>query len=350
MVRKDNQQLTIFATRGEQPESVHKGIAVVCNSQGDLIHAWGDPSQIIMPRSTLKPLQALPLIETEAAERYKLSDAELTLACASHRGTDDHTVSVKQWLTRLGLSENDLECGAHPPRNEATLHAMIRNGETPSPLHNNCSGKHAGFLTTALHMNEPTKGYIKLEHPCQQRSIQIINEVCDIDVIQFPIGFDGCSFPVVSMPIYNLALGMARFANPESLPKERKHAIEQLQHAIANNPLMIDGPGRFASDIITATKGSILAKSGAEGSFVAIVPQAKLGIAVKIIDGSPRAATVALGWILQQLDLLDQAAQNQLNEHLRPTLTNCNGIIVGHIECEKSYHEFDSRSKQQIAV
>lgn len=321
--------ILVEVTRGDMVESRHHASFAVCDSDGRVVLSAGDHERPVYARSSLKPLQALPLVETGAADAFSLSDAELAIACASHNGEQRHSETVAAWLERLGLSEADLECGAHLPYHEPTAFKMIREGEEPSQLHNNCSGKHTGFLSIAKHLGYPTKGYIRLEHPVQQRILGVLEVMTGLDLSGAPKGIDGCGIPVIGMPLGNIALAMARFADPNDQPEERQAAAKRIGQAIANEPFMVAGSGGFCTEIMTATKGKALIKTGAEGFFCGAVPDLGLGIALKIDDGATRAAENLVARLLHHLKVLDEKALADLTRPLEAPIRNRVGREVG---------------------
>lgn len=304
-----NNPLIVEVTRGQMVESCHRGHCVVSDRTGAVVHAWGDEDRLIYPRSAIKPLQALALIETGAAEAYQVSDAELALAAASHSATPDHVDAVAGWLKRMGLQESDLECGGHDPMNRDADKALIRADTTPGALHNNCSGKHVGFLTTALHMGQPTKGYSEPDHPVQQRLVAILTAMGGIDLTATPRGVDGCGIPVIGMPLAALALALARMADPKDLDGVRAKASGRIIAAMTANPDLVAGPGRFDTITMKAGNGAFVVKAGAEGVYAGIVPGLGLGVALKIADGAKRAAEVAMAAVLKHLGVLDKEAE-----------------------------------------
>jgi len=321
----------VETTRGAMVESRHHGSAVVCDAKGRVVMAWGDPHAPIYARSALKPLQALPLVASGAADAFGLGPAELALACASHHGEPVHVERVRNWLGRAGLSERDLECGAHRPTDVAAADALVRAGEAPTALHNNCSGKHAGFLTTARHMGEPTRGYIAPDHPAQLRVIAAVETMSGLDLSRAPRGTDGCGIPVVAIPLAGLARAMARMADPQDVPPALAAASQRLLAAMAAEPLMVSGSTGFATALLRAAGPEVCAKPGAEGVYAAALRQQKLGLALKIEDGAGRASEVALAAILMRLGALDQAAIAALGERTRPPVRNVAGVVVGEI-------------------
>lgn len=323
--------ILVEVTRGTLVESRHRGVAVVADARGAVVAAWGDPGLVVFPRSAIKPLQVLPLIETGAAERFQVTDAEIALACASHSGEPIHVSGVARWLARVGLSAADLECGAHPPSDPEAAAALTKSGAAPSALHNNCSGKHAGMLTTAKHLGEPTVGYIRPDHPVQQRLRRLLAELGGVDLAAAPHGVDGCGIPVMAMPVMALARAMARLADPEGLSDGRRAAAARVLAAMAAHPYLVGGRGRFDTEIMEAARGAVAAKGGAEGVQVAILPRIGLGVAIKIEDGNGRAAPVALAAILKHLDAVPKTAKATLEAWLAKPVVNAAGRAVGAI-------------------
>ncbi len=320
------QPLTIEVTRGDMVESRHRAHALVMDAAGRTVHAWGDVERLIYPRSAIKPLQTLALIETGAAERFAVGETEIALASASHGGTPAHTDAVAAWLKRLDLGERDLECGAHPPLDEAAAQAMARAGRRPGPLCNNCSGKHAGFLTTAKHKGESTAGYVKAGHPVQRRVRDIVGELGGGDLTKAPTGIDGCGIPVYGMALAALARAFARMADGNRLGAARAEAAKRIVAAMTAHPAMVAGPGRFDTDAMQAAPGAFIAKGGAEGVHAAIVPGLGLGVAVKAEDGAKRAAETAMAAILNMLGALPDAAAAPF---LETPVVNAAGDRVG---------------------
>ncbi len=283
-------------------ESSHRGAAAVVDPAGGVVAAWGDVARPVYPRSAVKPLQALPLIETGAAEEFSVGDAEIALATASHSGEPEHVALVAAWLKRMGLGARDLECGPHAPMDEAAAD-LVRAGREPSPLHNTCSGKHAGFLATALHLGEQTAGYVLPGHPVQQRMEKVLSDMGGVDLEGAPVGTDGCGIPVIAMPLRAMALAMARLANPDGLAPERAAACRRVFAAMAAHGRLVAGRGRFVTRAIEAGSGAFVVKSGAEGVHVAAMEG--LGVALKIDDGAKRASETAMAAILGHLGVLD---------------------------------------------
>jgi L-asparaginase II len=323
--------LIVEVTRGNLVESRHRCAAAVCDAAGKVVRQWGDVEQPIYGRSAIKPLLALGLVETGAAEAFGLSDAEIALACASHSGEPRHVEAVLAWLTRIGRGVGDLECGAHLPYHEPAMRALLRAGREPDAAYNNCSGKHAGFLTTAVHLGEPTKGYIRYEHPIQQRLLGILEQMAGLDLSNAPRGVDGCGIPTIAIPLGNTAMAMARLVDPGDLPPARASAATRVIAAMLAEPCMVGGSGEFCSEVMLALAGKAALKPGAEGVYAAAFPGLGLGVCLKAEDGAGRAATAAMGRILDELGLLDAAERRRLADLLTPPVSNRVGLQVGRV-------------------
>jgi L-asparaginase II len=326
-----NPPLIVDVTRGTLVESRHRCIAAVAGPDGGVVRSWGNIEQPIYGRSAIKPLLALALVETGAAHEFGLGDAEIALACASHSGEPRHVETVRAWLARIGLSAADLECGAHLPYDEPSMRALIRAGQQPDAAYNNCSGKHTGFLTTAVHLGLATKGYIRYEHPIQQRLLGILEQMAGLDLSEAPRGVDGCGIPTIAIPLGNTAMAMARLADPVELPPARAEAAARVVAAMMAEPYMVGGREEFVSVLMDRCAGKLALKSGAEGVYVAILPGLGLGVCVKAEDGTSRAAQVAVGRILEELGVLTSEEKRMLADRLTPPVVNRVGLEVGRI-------------------
>lgn len=311
--------------RGDLLESVHRGHAVVCDASGAVTMAWGDPGAIVYPRSSSKMIQALPLVESGAADAAGLGTDRLALACASHGGAAIHTTRVAAWLADMGLSDGDLRCGVHSPSDRPTNEAMIRASETPCQIHNNCSGKHAGFLTLGRHLGAGPE-YIDIDHPVQIAGRAAFEDVTGETIAGW--GVDGCSAPNFASSLAGLARAMASFASPG--PGVRGEAQTRLVAAMMAHPDLVAGEGRACTEIMRACEGRAAVKTGAEGVYVAILPGLGLGMAVKIVDGAQRGAEAVTAAILARLGVIDEA--HPLVEKLsRGVQRNWRGIPVGRL-------------------
>ena len=315
-------------TRAARIESAHRGAIAVCDSRGRVFAGWGDIDAAVYPRSAFKSLQALALVESGAADAFAVQPDELALACASHSGEPMHVERVERWLHRIGCQESDLACGPHLPLYEPSAHAMIREGRKPFRVHNNCSGKHTGFLTLATHLGVSTAGYERPDHPVQQLVRANIAEMCDLKPQAMPFAIDGCAAPNYAIPLRNLAQAMARLADTSALTPQRAKAAHRLVDAWRAHPELVSGTGRACADLIRGSSGRTVVKTGAEGVFTAVLPERGLGVALKIDDGATRGAETAMARLLVLLGVADESSL-LIAKHLRPTLRNWRGDDVG---------------------
>lgn len=311
--------------RGDLCESLHQGHAVICDHNGAIRQAWGDPDALIYPRSACKMIQALPLVESGAAAR--LQDWQLALACASHQGAGLHVQKVGAWLADLGLGDDDLRCGPQASRDRDLYLDMIRTGTEPCRIHNNCSGKHAGFLTLGQHLRAGPS-YTEIDHPVQ---IACKSAFEDVTAQTSPAyGIDGCSAPNHACTLHGLARAMAFFASAQDRSDARSTAAARLTAAMIAFPELVAGQGRACTELMQAMGGKVAVKTGAEGVFVAILPQQRLGVALKITDGATRASECAMAAILVKLGVLD-AAHPAARARMVPPVLNWDGRVTGRI-------------------
>ncbi|KIL41151.1 asparaginase [Gordoniibacillus kamchatkensis] len=321
----------VAVTRGPLTECVHRGHVAVADANGRLLYYAGDPAHVTFARSSAKPLQALPVLESGAADAFAMTDPELALLCASHNGEETHVQTAQTLLSKMGLSGEHLQCGAHYPFHRQTAQAMRRRGEQPTNLHNNCSGKHSGMLALALMLGADIAGYLAPEHPVQRRMLAAVSEMSGVPESDIAIGVDGCGVPVFGMPLAALAAAYARFGRPDGQPEARRIACERLMRAIVHHPDYLAGDDRYDTQLVRATSGRLIGKMGAEGVFAIAVPERGWGIAVKIEDGAQRALYPAATEALRQLGLLSDTELAALAKFHRPLQHNWQGTEVGAI-------------------
>ena len=315
--------------RGNLVESIHRGHIAIVNAKGEVLSSMGDIDKVVYARSSMKPLQAIPIVETGAADRYGLNDWDLSLTCASHNGEEQHTDRVASILERLELKVDDLQCGTHNPRWPAAYEKLVRSGEEVTPIYNNCSGKHSGMLATARHMQETTADYYRIDHPVQQRILAVISEMTEVPAEEIEIGIDGCGVPVHGVPMKNLALSFAKLADPSELSETRQQAIGKVTTAMMAAPEMVAGTERFCTDFMKVMQGKMFGKTGAEGVYCIGIPEAGIGIAVKIEDGNGRATSSVVVEVLSQLNLINEEEKKQLASYHFPELLNARKEKIG---------------------
>ena len=311
-------------TRGGIVESRHTGAYAVVDNGGRLVASAGDIEQAVFPRSAIKAFQCLPVIESGAAQRFGLSDEDIALACASHRGEPAHVRVARSMLQKAGNDETYYECGAHWPSETSARNAAIRELTEPLQIHNNCSGKHAGMLALSRHLDADPQGYVKPGHPVQRAIAKSMGAMCDCDLDHQPCGIDGCSAPNWAMPIRNIALGFARLTMPSH------GAAQRIIDAVRHHPFMVQGTRGFDTELMQNLP-RVFVKGGAEGVHCGCIPHAGLGIAIKCDDGAARAGEPAMAAVLAELDVWTAAERNVLNRFRSHALTNWRKVHVGDV-------------------
>ncbi|TGT61370.1 asparaginase [Mesorhizobium sp. M00.F.Ca.ET.170.01.1.1] len=317
--------------RGAVVESAHRGAVSVFDADGKPVWEIGDTARPVFPRSAVKAIQALPLVESGAADAYGFGDRELALACASHSGEPEHAQLAASMLAKVGLDKTALECGVHWPFDHNATVALARSGGAPSALHNNCSGKHAGFLCTCVHSGIAHAGYVKAGHALQDMVRDAMQSVTgaahDVD----HCGIDGCSIPTYAVPLKAFALGFARMATGRGFALERAKAAKRLLSACMAEPFLIAGTGKADLALMQAAPGRIFVKTGAEGVYCAALPELGLGIALKCDDGAGRGAEVMIAAVLANLLRSDEPLAARLTELAHPPIESRVGAKVGSL-------------------
>lgn len=310
-------------------ESWHRGSLVVVED-GRLVHSLGDPQQPVYCRSAVKPMQGLPFMELGLAEKLGLGDGELAVMIASHNGTDKHVQTVASLLGRGGFSENDLRCGAHSPFDKKTGMEIARRGEKPRRIHNNCSGKHSGFLHLAAALGVSPEDYLEPECASQVRIREVVAEMAGIDGTELELGLDGCGAPTFRMPLAGLAQAFAVFANPDGLSSVRSAACQRLVQAATREPVLLAGEGRFCTALVRSAPGLLLGKNGAEGVYALGLVGRRIGIAVKVSDGNERGYWPVVVRVLKELGVWDEVPAG-LSKFETVPIRNTQKILVGEV-------------------
>jgi L-asparaginase II len=315
--------------RGGIVESAHRGAVAVFDAAGRSVLEIGDVEQPVFPRSAVKAIQALPLVESGAADAYGFGNKELALACASHGGEPAHVDMASAVLARAGLDGGALECGTHWPSHQDSTLALARAGGAPNDLHNNCSGKHSGFLCTCVHLGIGHRGYVAAGHRSQEMVRDAMQGVTGAAHEQANSGIDGCSIPTYAVPLKNLAIGFAKMLTGHGFSPSRAAAARRLTAACMAEPLYVAGTGRADTRLMQAAPGRIFVKIGAEGVYCAGVPELGFGIALKAGDGGERAAEVMVASVLGRLLEGDEELSKRLSGMARPPILNRKGVEVG---------------------
>ncbi len=319
----------VEVTRGGRVESAHRAAAIVVDASGGVVFTAGDVDQAVFPRSAIKALLALPMVESGAAARLGLSDAEIALACSSHSGEEDHVATAASMLAKAGRDVSVLECGTHWPSYDAAARALAAAGKLPSALHNNCSGKHSGFICLACDRGDDPAGYVLPGHPTMQVITTALAEMTSTALDTRNFAVDGCSIPTYAIPLRAMALAFARFGTGQGLAPDRAAAAKRIRQAVAAQPRMVAGTNRFDTRIIAALGERVFVKGGAEGVHCGAIPELGIGIAVKCDDGAGRAADIVTAALIARLLPNNGQVDPVVAQIARPTLTNWNGIEVG---------------------
>jgi L-asparaginase II len=318
--------------RGQLVESQHRGALCVVDADGGNVLALGDVECRVFPRSAVKALQALPLLESGIADQYGLTDEEIALACASHSGEPRHVKTAAAMLAKAGRDETCLECGAHWPLGEVATRALAADRKEPTPLHNNCSGKHAGFICLACGLNEDPKGYVKPEHRVQQLVRASLEDLTGASHTLDVAGIDGCSIPTYAIPLPALAFGFAKLGTGNGISPGCANAAKRIRRAAAAHPFMVSGTGRFDTVVMEALGDRAFVKAGAEGVHCAALPELGFGIALKADEGTGRAAQAMMANTLLRFLPIDGPERAVIEALAHPVLKNWNGIEVGAIK------------------
>lgn len=335
-------------TRGNVVESVHYGSIAVVDSNGKLISSCGDPQTVAFLRSSAKPFQALPFVERGGVEYFGFTPRELSIACASHEGSDLHVQTVKGIQEKIGVEESYLQCGVHLPGDVEAFKSLILHNQQPTPNRNNCSGKHTAMLAHARMRGLPLGNYLDLNHPIQQDILASFAEMGLIPIEEVQLGTDGCSAPNFAVPLYHAALAMARLCDPRGLSEVRSSACRKITAAMTTHPEMVSGYGEFDEQLMRAGEGKIVCKRGAEGyQIIGLLPGVLrpdapgVGIALKVSDGdaarmsldlahSPRVRPAVVLEVLRQLGVLSSQQEQALAAFgpVKP-VKNHRGIVTG---------------------
>lgn len=333
----------VEVTRGDVVESRHEGAVCVVDATGKVVFSLGDIDRPVFPRSAVKALQALPLIESGGIERFQLTDQEIALICASHSGEPDHVETAAGLLAKAGCDYECLECGTHWPSSDAAARELARAQAQPTALHNNCSGKHAGFVCLACLHEEAVGGYIKAEHPVQQAVRGALEETTGAAHSVEQRGTDGCSIPTYAVPLKAMALGFARFGTGQGLSPARAKAAAAIRKAVAAAPFFVAGTDRFDTRLMERLRERAFVKTGAEGVYCGVLPDLGFGIALKCDDGAGRAAQAAMAAVIARLLPGDDADKNFVANLADVPLTNWNGIEVGRVRANAEAFAAGSR-------
>lgn len=304
---------------------------MVVDRTGGLRYAAGNPALPLYLRSSAKPLQAIPLVESGGADALELTERELAVICGSHSGEPMHLEAVRAILAKARLDEGALQCGAPPPLDSTQAAALIRDGLAPAPIHNNCSGKHAGMLAACRAQDWPVDSYLDPRHPLQREIAEIVGTFCGVPAGEIPLGIDGCGVPTFHVTVHAAGRAFARLADPSGLPDRRAEAVRRITRAMVAYPLMMSGTGRLCAAVMAALGDRLFCKTGGEAVFGMGLPALGWGVGIKIADGNNRGMGPVVVDTLRQLGVLTAADLDTLAPQHHPVIRNHRGRAVGEI-------------------
>ncbi|MFD2044714.1 asparaginase [Ornithinibacillus salinisoli] len=339
--------------RGDYVESTHDVHIAIVKPNGELVSYYGDTNRLTFARSSMKPFQAVPVVESGAMEAFDFTERELSLFCASHSGEPIHRESVAAVLQKLHLEESHLQCGTHVPRDMDSYNQLIRSGGELTPFYSNCSGKHAGMLAGCVQQQMDVETYRELTHPYQQQIIDVIANVSSFASDEIKTSVDGCGVPVHRVPLFHMALAFSRLASPDKWSegdKQRRNALKRIRKAMSTYPEMVAGTNRFDSDLMNVFDGRIVAKGGAEGVHCFGDKETGLGVAIKVDDGNARGTNVAAMEVLKQLKVGNSAIWEQLDHYHNAPVLNARKEKIGAIRAHFTLNNVRQRGILNEAI
>ena len=317
----------VEVTRSNEVESVHYGTAVLINSSGEVLKEWGNSDLLIYPRSALKPIQSLNLYKDGVAEGLKLTDEYIALTTASHHAEDLHQKMITEWLQKINIGEDKLCCGADWPWNMDDKFKANLKYKKKRRIFHNCSGKHCGHLAVSKYKDLPIENYNQNNHPIQKDLINLIENLSNFKIKN--IGIDGCTLPNPLIPLKKFALAAAKIVDYKSL-NEASDIAKRIFDSCVKFPEITGGSKSVNCALTKLSKGKAFFKNGAEGVFVAIIPEQKSALAVKITDGAARAAEVAIAGLISELKIIDE---DQIEKFKKRSVKNSTEQVIGYMNC-----------------
>lgn len=318
--------------RNEVLESFHRGVVCVVDKNGNVVYSEGDIQQVCYPRSAMKLIQVMPLLELGGQEKFDFTLEEIAVMCGSHNAEPEHLSVVNSILQKIGLDKENLKCGPQYPTSKRDADELIRKSEKPHHIHNNCSGKHAGMLALCKLIDVNTIDYLNPQHPIQTLILQYVEEMYEYSNEKMITALDGCSAPIYSIPVYNQALAFKNLVNTESYPTKRKATCDTIVKAMAAYPFMVAGSKRYCTDMMKVCGSRIIGKTGAEGVFCLSLIQEKMGICVKIDDGKMLPQYNVAQSFVEATGIFSEEALLSLETYKQADLNNFNKFVTGEIK------------------
>ncbi|MCF8253701.1 MAG: asparaginase [Bacteroidia bacterium] len=320
-------------------ESFHRGAVCVVNENGEIVFELGDSNQICFPRSAMKFVQVLPLIELGGIKKFGFNREEIAIMCGSHNAEPLHLAAVRSILTKIGVDESTLGCGAQYPTDKKTANELVQTKTKPSAIHNNCSGKHAGMLALCLLMGESTSDYLNPNHPIQKLILRYVSEMYEYPIEKMTCALDGCTAPIYSIPVYNQAICFKNLVDPKSFSAKRQEACATLIQSISEFPFMVAGSKRYCTDMMEICAPQIIGKTGAEGVFCLSFTKQKLGVCIKIDDGKMLPQYNVAQALIEASGLFSKEELEPIHRYAEDELKNFNNLVTGTINVNSKLFE-----------
>jgi L-asparaginase II len=326
--------------RGKTRESFHRGVVCIVDENGNTVAGLGDISQICYPRSTMKLFQHIPLLMSGAVDAYDLGLEEIAIMCGSHNGEELHVDMANSILLKAGLPKSVLQCGPQLPERYADKVDLFSKGLKPHSLHNNCSGKHAGFLLYCHYKGYDLNTYLDPEHPLQKEIKQVCADIYEFNIDDMHLGIDGCSAPVYTIPVYNQALAYKNLVSKNPALVKYHEALETIVKACSDFPYMLGGDKRYCTELIEIASARLIGKTGADGVYCLGLKDRKWGIAIKIDDGKMGPQYTVMQTVLAQLGILSENECKALAKFERTENFNFSNRLTGHTQASRALIDF----------
>lgn len=330
--------ILVEVKRGGVLESFHRGVICIVNQDNKIVYSIGDTKQICFPRSALKFFQQIPLLCSDAVEHFGFTEKEIALFCGSHNGEKQHIETVRSILNKIGLDESYLMCGPQMPTLKEDQYELIKGNLQALRIHNNCSGKHAGFLAYCVYKNWPLDNYIDPSHPLHLEILDVIADFHEYPKELIQQGIDGCSAPIFAFPVYNQAIAYKNLISPIRFDESVQKACKTMVDAIVHYPEMIAGEKRYCTDLMRQSEGKLIGKTGADGVYSIGIRDLNLGVCIKVDDGKMGPQYNIAQAVIEQLGILNDEANVCLRHYVRQENKNFGGLCTGETLVSELVH------------
>lgn len=343
---QDLTNTALITFRGSSVENSHLAHICVTDARSNILFYLGDPHRKTLARSAAKPMQALAILESGAAEKFAFSDADIALMCASHSSENQHLARANNLLERTGLSESDMQCGGHPALSDTVNREWIKTDYVPTAICNNCSGKHIGMLAGAVALTGQPDNYHQPEHPIQQLVREVVSDICRLENNEISWATDGCNLPAPAFSLDRLAFSYATLAHCAddkgrlNAQDKRPALYGRVFRAMSSYPDLVGGENRFCTELMRTFNGTLVGKLGADACYGIAIRESEatrklgaegaIGIAFKLEDGNIEAMYSVICETLLRLGLLNDSQEAALRRFHYPSMINTMSKTTGH--------------------